>query len=123
MFECADLLIRLLFNLVGMTCVNTSPLPFSNSVSVGSVTFPSLVSRMKEAFEGDNANGNKFLRPRCQHDLNKILDRGWWSGWGLNPRPPARQTSALLTELTQANGAVILSPLSTTARFDVETTI
>ena len=72
MFECADLLIRLLFNLLGMTCVNTSPLLFSNSVSVGSFTFPSLVSPMKEAYEGDNANGNKFLRPRCQHDLTRF---------------------------------------------------
>ena len=66
------LLIRLLFNLVGMTCVNTSPNSFSNSVSVGSFTFPSLVSPMKEAFEGDNANGNKFLRLRCQHDLTRF---------------------------------------------------
>ena len=75
LFECADLLIRLLFNLLGMNCVNTSPLLFSNSVSVGSFTFPSLVSPMKEAFEGDNANGNKFLSSRCL--ILQVLDLGW----------------------------------------------
>ena len=39
----------------------------------------------------------------------KILYRGWWSGWGLNPRPPARQTSALLTDLGQRCGYFIPS--------------
>ena len=47
---------------------------------------------MKSATEAFQLKAKGFL---------KTLAWGGWSGWGLNPEPPARQTIALPTGLTR----------------------
>ena len=48
-----------------------------------------MTSQWRESFEEDEFSSSQLIEdPEC------------WSGRGLNPRPPARQTGALPTELT-----------------------
>ena len=57
------------------------------------------VQRLNVIFQWhDHLNRERVSPLAWSHQFFK--DLGWWSGQGLNSRPPAQQTGALTTELT-----------------------
>ena len=85
------------------------PLLLSNNVT-GSFTSPSNWST-----EGWRRQGH---RPWTEKGVSQLAwshqfftDLGWWSGRGLNSRPPGQQTGALATELTGRHWKCFLGPV------------
>ena len=83
------------------------PLLFSNNVT-GSFTSPSNWSTGMKATRSPPPNWERSFTASM---ISSVFHRPWWSGRGLNSRPPGQQTGALPTELTGRHWKCFLGPV------------
>ena len=84
------------------------PLLFSNNVTGSFTSLPTEV-------QGWRRQGHRLWTEKGVSQLawshQFFTDLGWWSGRGLNSRPPGQQTGALPTELTGRHWKCFLGPV------------